>query len=86
MSQATADIVVNTGDSIPFTFTPQANGLTSLVAASLTVVASESLQDLLSLQIALLLLHHQAYPWPTQSFNWFCYLPPTQKLAVCLTE
>lgn len=40
MSQATADIVVNKGDSIQFTFTPQAGGLTSLVAASLTVVAT----------------------------------------------
>jgi hypothetical protein len=40
MSQATADIVVNTGDSIQFTFTPQAGGLTSLVTASLTVVAT----------------------------------------------
>jgi hypothetical protein len=40
VSQATADIVVNKGDSIQFTFTPQAGGLTSLVAASLTVVAT----------------------------------------------
>ena len=40
MSQATADIVANTGDSIQFTFTPQAGGLTSLSAASLTAVAS----------------------------------------------
>ena len=40
MSQATADIVVNTGDSIKFTFTPQAGGLTKLVAASVTVVAT----------------------------------------------
>jgi hypothetical protein len=40
MSQATADIVVNAGDSIQFTFTPQAGGLTSLVAASLTVVST----------------------------------------------
>lgn len=41
MSQATADIVVNTGSSIQFTYTPQAGGgLTSLVAASLTVVAT----------------------------------------------
>jgi hypothetical protein len=40
MSQATADIVVNKGDSIQFTFTPQSGGLTSLSAASLTVVAT----------------------------------------------
>ena len=40
MSQATADIVVTTGDSIKLTFTPQSGGLTTLVAASLTVVAT----------------------------------------------
>jgi hypothetical protein len=40
VSQATADIVINKGDSIQFTFTPQSGGLASLVAASLTVVAT----------------------------------------------
>lgn len=40
MSQTTADIIVNAADSIQFTFTPQAGGVTSLAAASLTVVAS----------------------------------------------
>ena len=40
MSEATADIVLNKGDSIQFTFTPQTGGLTTLAAASLTVVAS----------------------------------------------
>lgn len=40
MSQATADIVVNKGDYIQFTFTAQTGGLTTLAAASLTVVAT----------------------------------------------
>ena len=46
MSQSTADIVVNKGDSIKFTFTPQAGGLTSLVAASLTIVATGAFSTL----------------------------------------
>jgi hypothetical protein len=46
VSQATADIVVNKGDSIQFTFTPQTGGLTSLVAASLTVVTTSAFSTL----------------------------------------
>lgn len=46
MSQTTADIVVNAGDSIMFTFTPQAGGLTKVVAASLTVVATTAFSSL----------------------------------------
>jgi hypothetical protein len=41
VSQATADIVVNTGDSIEFIFVPQAGGLTSLSTASVLVVATD---------------------------------------------
>jgi hypothetical protein len=46
VSQATADIVVIAGDSIQFTFTPQAGGLTRLSAASLTVVATGAFSTL----------------------------------------
>jgi len=42
MSQATADIVTATGDSISFTYTPQAGGLTRLVAGSLFVNATNA--------------------------------------------
>jgi hypothetical protein len=46
MSLATADIVVNTGDAIQFTFTPETGGLSSLSAASLTVVVSSAYSTL----------------------------------------
>jgi hypothetical protein len=46
VSQTTADIVVNKGDSIAFTFTPQAGGLTTLAGASLTVVSSGAFSTL----------------------------------------
>jgi len=41
VSQATADIVVDVGDSVEFTFTPEAGGLTSLSTASVLVVATD---------------------------------------------
>ena len=46
MSQATADIVVNSNDSVQFTFTAEAGGLTKLVGASVTLVATTAFQTL----------------------------------------
>jgi hypothetical protein len=40
MSAASADFVANTGDTIQFTFTPQANGFAYFAGASVTVESS----------------------------------------------
>lgn len=45
MSEATANIVAKTGDSVTFTFTPQANGYANLAGAALFDPAGKQLQQ-----------------------------------------
>jgi hypothetical protein len=46
MSASTADFVAKTGDTIKFSFTPQANGLAFLAGASLTVESTGNFTQL----------------------------------------